>query len=158
MLGEQRGAVVIIARVITKDVRVLFRRQGADYVRKLHVALPGRAAVVGLVRPHPVARNSRVALRAAGALPRVIPDSQEGASRADRKVRLPLRTGSGIGVQLDRRAKGETTVSRADVIDVAFVGARTMLGIDQVNRAVVRRQAHPSPRAASSHRYRETCR
>src|SRR5262249_11923350 len=87
--------------------------------------------------PHPVARNRRVTLRAGSALPPVVPDGQEGASRADRKVGLPLRTRSSIGVQLDRRAKGETTVGRADVIDVAFIGARTMLGIDQVNRTVV---------------------
>ena len=61
---------------------------------------------------------------------------QEGASRADRKVRLPLRTGSGIGVQLERRAKGHTAVGGADVIDVARVGASAVLGIDQVNEIV----------------------
>jgi hypothetical protein len=47
-----------------------------------------------------------------------------------------LRTGRGIGVQLERRGKGHTAVGRADVIDVARVSASTLLGIDQVNDVV----------------------
>src|SRR5262249_23096771 len=49
---------------------------------------------------------------------------------------LPLRASSGIGVQLERRAKGHTTVGGADVIDIARVARRAVLGIDQVNYVV----------------------
>src|SRR5437762_11032066 len=31
VLGEQREAVIVVARIIAKDVRILFRRQGCDY-------------------------------------------------------------------------------------------------------------------------------
>ena len=67
----------------------------------------------------------------------VIPRREEGAGRADRDVRLPLRTGRGIAVQLERRAKGHTTVGGADIIDVARISAGAVLGIDQVNHVVV---------------------
>ena len=77
---------------------------------------------------------------------------------ADRKVGLPLRTGRGIGVQLEWRAKGHTAVGGADVIDVARVGAGAVLGIDQVNNAVVGGRFDPNPRAARSHLGQETCR
>src|SRR5439155_14187687 len=75
-------------------------------------------------------------LRAAGALARVIPHRQEGAGRADGKVRLPLRTGSSISVQLEWRTESRAKVSRTNVIDVACVGAGAVLGIDQVNEIV----------------------
>src|SRR5439155_10275153 len=61
---------------------------------------------------------------------------QESARRADREIRLPLRTGGGIAVQLERRAKGHTAVGGADVIDVASISAGAVLGIDQVNHVV----------------------
>jgi hypothetical protein len=47
-----------------------------------------------------------------------------------------LRTGRGIGVQLEGRGKGHTAVGRADVIDVARVSASAVLGINQVNDVV----------------------
>ena len=101
-----------------------------------------------------VARNGRVTRGAAGALARVIPRGEESAGRANRKVRLPLRTGRGIGVQLERRAKGHTAVGGANVIDVARVSASAVLGIDQVNDVVEGSRLDPSPRAASSRRHR----
>src|SRR4029077_10262458 len=49
---------------------------------------------------------------------------------------LPLRTGCGISVQLERRAKCHAAIGGADVIDVARVTARAVLGIDQVDHVV----------------------
>ena len=46
---------------------------------------------------------------------------------ADRKIGLPLRTGSRIGVQLERRAKGHATIGGANVEHVAGVGAGSVL-------------------------------
>src|SRR5207248_2724913 len=61
---------------------------------------------------------------------------ENSAPRADRDVRLPLRTGCGIGVQLERHAKGHTAVGRANVIDISRIATGAVLGIDQVNNAV----------------------
>src|SRR4029077_4427159 len=47
-----------------------------------------------------------------------------------------LRSRCGIAVQFERRAKRHSTVRGADVIDVASVSARAVLGIDQVNHVV----------------------
>ena len=55
-----------------------------------------------------------------------------------------MRTRRGIGVQQERRAKGHTAVSGTDVIDVARVTASTVLGIDQVNNAVVGSRLTPA--------------
>ena len=81
----------------------------------------------------------------------VIPRREEGAASADRDVRLPLRTGRGIAVQLERRAKGHTAIGGADVIDVASVTAAPCCGIDPVNHVVEGRRLTPAPRAASRH-------
>ena len=102
------------------------------------------AVVVGLARPHPVTGRVRVTHRAVGAFAHVIPRRQESASRADRQVRLPLRTGRRVGVQLQRRTKGETAVGRANVEDVARIAAIAVLGIDQVNDIVERSRLTPA--------------
>src|SRR5262249_55587677 len=136
MLGEQRRAIVVVASVIAEDERVLLRRQGCDYVRKHIVRQPVRAIVVGLARPHPVARNSLIPLGAVGGLPGIIPDGEEGASLADRKVRFQIRTASGISVKLKWRAKGEAPIGGADVVDIGRVAAGTVLIIDVANYAI----------------------
>src|SRR5437870_1862842 len=144
MLGDDRSAVIVVARIGPLDVEVGLRRQRTDYVRQRIISQPCQAVVVGLARPHPVTGNARVTISAVGALARVIPRRQEGAGRADRKVGLPLRTGGGISVQLERRAKGDTAVGGADVIDVARVTAGAVLGIDQVNYVVEGRRLTPA--------------
>src|SRR5439155_2993076 len=107
-----------------------------DYVRE-HIVRQPRHAVVGrLAPPHPVTRNRRVTLDAARTFASVIPQREDGASRADRKVGLPLRTGSGIGVQLERRTEGHAAVGGADIIDVAGIAAGAVLSIDVVNDVV----------------------
>jgi hypothetical protein len=55
-----------------------------------------------------------------------------------------LRSGGRIAVQLERHAKGRTTIGGTDVIDVARVTASTVLGIDQVNDVVKRCGLTPS--------------
>ena len=72
---------------------------GETHIAEGHVGEPSRAVVGGLTCPHLVARNARVTSGAGGATARVIPHREDSATRADRDVRLPLRTGRGIGVQ-----------------------------------------------------------
>src|SRR6266480_1096228 len=144
MLGEDRGAVVVVARVGGKDAGVRLRRKRGDYVRKRIVRQPGRAVVIGLARPHPVTGSGRVTKSAVGALALVIPRRQESAGGAYREVRLPLSAGSSIGVQLEWRAKGHTTVGGTDIIDVARVTPSAVLGIDQVNKIVDRSRLTPA--------------
>src|SRR4029077_18925072 len=138
MLGQQRSAVVVVARVAPHDVRVALCWQRTDYIRQRIVRQPAQAVVVGLARPHPVTGTGWGTILAVGveALARVIPRRQQRASRADRQVRLPLRTRRGISVQLQRRAKGHTAIGGTNVIDVARVAARALLGIDQGNNVV----------------------
>src|SRR5882724_8080907 len=74
----------------------------------------------------------------AGRCPRglVIPRGEEGASFADRKVRLPLRLGDvGVGVQLEGRTEGHAAVGGTNVVNVAGIGA-VFLRIDQANYVV----------------------
>src|SRR4029077_9243253 len=94
MLSGDRSAIIVVARISALDVPVRLRWQRADYVRERIVRQPRRAIVVGLARKHLVARRGRVTIKAAGvgADARVIPRRQQGATRADRQVRLPLRT------------------------------------------------------------------
>ena len=136
MLGRCRGTVVVVPRIARYDERVRLRRQWTDYVREHVVSQPGNPVVGRLAPPHPVAGNGRVTLLAAGALACVIPGGEEGATRADRKIGLPLRTGSSIGVQLERRTEGHATVCGANIIDVAGVGAGAVLRIDLVNDVI----------------------
>src|SRR5256885_4975918 len=136
MLGGYRRAVVVVACVGRLDPRVRLFRQRGDHVRKHVVRQPASAVVVGLARPHPVTRSAWVACNAVCALARVIPRRQESASRADRKVRLPLRTGTAVGVQHERRAEGHTTICGANVENVAGITASAVLSIDQVNEIV----------------------
>ena len=144
MLGEDRGAVVVIALIVRLDVPVGLRRERADYVRERIISQPGHAVVVGLARPHSVARNRRDAHRAAGGLALVVPDGEESASVADGKIGLPLKAGSSIGIQLEWRAKGPPAVGGADVHDVAGVGASAVLGINEANYVVVGGRLTPS--------------
>src|SRR5438874_1375998 len=136
MLGGYRRAVVVVACVGRLDPRVRLFRQRGDHVRKHVVRQPASAVIVGLARPHPVTRSAWVACNAVCALARVIPRRQESASRADRKVRLPLRTGTAVGVQHERRAEGHTTIGGANVENVAGITASAVLSIDQVNEIV----------------------
>src|SRR6266403_4735405 len=118
MLRGDRRAVVIVACIRGLDPWIRLFRQRGDYVRKRVIRQPTRAIIVGFARPHPVTRSAWVASNAACALTRIIPRGKESASRADRKVRLPLRTGTAVGVQQNRRAKGHTAIGRTNVIDV----------------------------------------
>ena len=126
------------------DARVVLRRERTDHIRERVIRQPACAVVVGLAGLHLITGDGSITTRTAGAVARVIPHRQEGATRADRKVGLPLRTGSGIGVQFERRAKGRTAVSRADVIDVTGIGAGTVLGVNQVNEIVYRSRLTPT--------------
>src|SRR6202043_953649 len=146
MLGGDRSAIVVVARIGALDVPVRLLWQRADYVRQRIVRQPCRAIVIGLARKHLVARGGWATISAVGvaAHARVIPRRQQGAPRADRQVRHPLRTIRGIAVQLERRAKGRTAVSGTNVIDVAWVTASAVLGIDQVNETVDRSRLTPA--------------
>src|SRR5207244_7277107 len=112
------------------------RRQRCNDIAERHVGEPRNTIIGGLAPPHSVTRNSRVPFDAAGALACVIPRREEGATRADRKIGLPLRTGSSIGVQLERRTEGYATVCGANIHDVAGVGASAVLSIDVVNDVI----------------------
>src|SRR5947209_16247179 len=136
MLGDDRSAVIVVARIGPLDVEVGLRRQRTNYVRQRIVSQPCHAVVVGLARPHPVTGNARVSISAVGALARVIPRRQESTGITDRNVGLPLRTGRGIAVQLERRAEGHPAIGGANVVNVAGIAARPVLGIDQVNDIV----------------------
>src|SRR6266550_2792852 len=136
MLGGDCRAVVVITCVSRLDPWVRLFRQWGDYVREHVVRQPARAIIVGFARPHPVTRSAWVASNAVCAFARVIPCRQESASRADRKVRLPLRTGTAVGVQHERRAEGHTTIGGANVENVAGITASAVLSIDQVNEIV----------------------
>src|SRR6266516_4918970 len=66
----------------------------------------------------------------------VVPHGKEGASVAHRKVRLPLGLGDvGVGVELEWRAESHSAVGRANVVNVAGIGA-VFLRIDQANYVV----------------------
>src|SRR4030095_13455379 len=123
MLGKYRRAVVIVAHIAVHDPWVELRRQGGDYVREHVVRQPALPVIVGLARPHPVTRRVGTWRTATPGLSRVIPHRKQRASRADRKVRLPLGTGSCVGVQLEWRTEGDATVGGADVENVAGIGA-----------------------------------
>src|SRR6266446_7853357 len=144
MLGGDCRAVVVITCVSRLDPWVRLFRQWGDYVREHVVRQPACAVIVGLPRPHPVTRSAWVACNAACALTGVIPCRQEGASRADRKVRLPLRTVTAVGVQHERRAEGHTTIGGANVENVAGITASAVLSIDQVNKIVDRSRLSPA--------------
>ena len=98
MLGEHRRAVVVVTRIGRHDARVRLGRERGDYVRQRLVRQPAQAIVIGLARPHPVARAARVAIGTVEGLARVIPCRQQRTSRADRQSGLPLRTSRGVGV------------------------------------------------------------
>src|SRR5436190_1952508 len=112
MFGGCCRAVVVIARVARYNRWVRLPRQRTHYVRKRIVRQPTHTIVVGLARPHPVTGDVRVTFRATRALARIVPRRQQSARRADRQVRHPLRTSRGIGIQLERRAKGNAAVGR----------------------------------------------
>src|SRR5205809_1062224 len=136
MLGEYRRAVVIVAHIAVYDPWVELRRQGGDYIREHVVRQPTQAVVVGLARPHPVTRRVGTWRTATPGLSRVIPHRKQRPSRADRKVRLPLGTGSCVGVQLERRAEVDAAIGGADVKDIAGIGASAVLGIDVAHYVV----------------------
>jgi hypothetical protein len=84
MLGEDCGAVVVIAGIGRHDARVDLGGEWADYVRERHVSQPGRTVVGGLACPHPVTGDCWVTIGTAGALACVVPHGEEGATGADR--------------------------------------------------------------------------
>src|SRR5438105_5239708 len=140
MLGGQSGGVVVVAPRL--------RGQRADYVREGIVRQPGDAVVVGPARIHPVTRgvDTRRASGRPPAITLVIPDCKDGATRADRKVGLPLRLqGIGVAVQLEWGTEGLSLVGGADVEDVARITiAGVARGIDVVNHAVVASRLTPA--------------
>src|SRR2546430_9115299 len=93
------AAVVVVARIAPYDAGVRLAGEWSDYVRERIVRQPRDTVIVRFAPPHPVTRNGRVPLGAAGTLARVIPHREDSPTRTDREVRLPLRTGSAIGVQ-----------------------------------------------------------
>src|SRR2546429_3374736 len=137
MFAGDRRAIVEGAHV-RDEARVVLSWQRANHIREHIVRQPSHTVVGGLACPHPVTRNGWVTTCAAGALACVIPHGEKGAARADRQIGLPIRTSSGISVQLERRAKGLPPIGRADIIDVTWIAAGPLLGIDVVNYAIDR--------------------
>src|SRR4030095_9721220 len=133
MLGGDRRTVVVVASISSLNVKVRLSRQWAANIRESVVRQPTRSIIVGLARIHLVTRRIRITIDAVREIASVIPHRQERATRALRKVSLPLRTSCGIGVQLHRCAKGSTIIGRANVIDVASITASAVLGINVVN-------------------------
>ncbi len=117
------------------------RGQRADYVREGIVRQPGDAVVVGPARIHPVTRavGACYASRCTPAITLVIPDREDRATGADRKVGLPLRLGwVGVAVQLEWGTESHPAIGRADVEHVSRVAvAGVARGINVVNDTVV---------------------
>jgi hypothetical protein len=84
VLIENGGAIVVVAHVVRDDSRLRMLRQRADHVREHIIRQPRHAVVVGLARPHPVARNGWVTSGAGGALAGVVPYREHRAIRPDR--------------------------------------------------------------------------
>ena len=105
---------------------------------------PTHAVIGGPTRPHPVTRNARITARAAPALAGVVPRREDGATGADRKIGLPLRPCSGIGVQLERSTKGLPAICGADVIDVTRIATGAVLSINVMHDTVERGRLAPA--------------
>ena len=133
MLGGDRRAVVVVASISTLNIKVRLSWERAANVRESVVRQPTRAIIVGLARVHLVTRRIRITIDTVRRNHARHTISPGGCHRAHRKVSLPLWTGRGIGVQLQRRSKGNTIIGGANVIDVASITASAMLGIDVVN-------------------------
>src|SRR4029077_5353542 len=138
MLSGDRSAIVVVARIGALDVPDRLRWQRADYVRERIVRQPRRPVVVGVSRKLLVTRRGWATINAVGvgAHTRVIPRRQQGATRADRQVRLPVRTVGGMRVQFDRGTKGHPAVGGTDIINVGRVTASAVLVVNQVNEIV----------------------
>ena len=63
-----RGAIVVVARIVRLDRCVGLTRKRADYIAEGHVGKPGHTVVGGLARQHLITRNGWVAYRAGGEL------------------------------------------------------------------------------------------
>src|SRR5437016_9453472 len=137
MIPGYRGAVVGVALIGRLDRSITLSGKRADYIAERHVGEPGNTVVGGLAREHLVARDGRVAHRTGGGPALVIPHGKQSASVADRKIRLPLSTGSSIRIQFKWRAKGHPLVGGADIFDVTRIRAGAVLRIDIANYAVV---------------------
>ena len=137
MLVRRGTGIVIITCIGRLNTRVRLCWQRANHIRERLVRQPTRAIVGGPARPHPVTGNGGTTASAAGTLACVIPDGEDSATGADRKVRLPLRPRRGVCVQLQRCAKGLPAIGRTDIIDVARVATGAVLGINIVHHAVV---------------------
>jgi len=88
VLGEYRGAVVVVARVERLDTRVALQRQRTGYIRGRFVSPPGRAVIGGLPGMHLITKIAGTRRLTAGRCPwcLVIPRGEESASFADREV------------------------------------------------------------------------
>src|SRR6266446_6357748 len=89
---------------------------------------------------HLVAGGAGTGRLATGCYPRCldIPDGEEGATWADRKVGLPLRLGRvSVAVELEWGTEGHPAIGGPDVEDVAGIaGAGVARGIDVMNDVV----------------------
>ena len=56
MLGEYRGAVVVVAHIDAYNARIGLQWQGAGYVRQGFVSQPGNAVIGRLPRMHLIAK------------------------------------------------------------------------------------------------------
>src|SRR5439155_22912735 len=149
MITAYRSAVVVVALIVRLDRSVGLTGKRADYIAEGHVSEPGSTVVGRLARKHLVTRDSRVTHLTGGGPALIVPHGEQSASVADRKIRLPLSTGSSIRIQFKWRAKGHPLVGGADIFDVTRIRAGTVLGIDVANHAVVGRRlstSHVSPR------------
>ena len=140
VLGEYRGAVVVVAHIGWLDARIALQRQRTGYIRGRFVSRPGHAVIGRLPGMHLIAKGGGTARLATGRCSRclVIPRGEEGASFADREVGHPLGLGGlDVGVQLERRTEGHAAVGGTDIKDVAGV-TRTGVarGIDEANYVV----------------------
>src|SRR4030095_8447214 len=75
---DQCRGIVVIAHITVHDPWVGLPGQRSDYVAKRHVGQPCSTVVGGLAPPHPITRNGRVTLLAAGALACIIPHRKQG--------------------------------------------------------------------------------
>ena len=125
---DRRVRAVVVARVAGLRVRVGLQRLGEDDVRDRGRGLPGDP-VVG--------RQSPEALQVVvGGVPLVVPAGEDVAFRRHPQRGLPLAARAAVPVDPQRCRPGGAVVGRADVVDVALVRARTVLGVDVVDAVV----------------------
>src|SRR6186713_1497964 len=107
-----RGTVIIVARVSCLDSGIVLGREWTDHIRECVVWQPAGTVVVRLSRVHFITRRGCVTLHTvrAKAVASVIPRGEKSTGRAHGKVRLPLRPGGCIAVQLEWRTESYATI------------------------------------------------